>query len=168
MSKYTLPFYSDFFHILLNNEIIEWRANDFIKAIFNDKQYVKPTEKQCIYRGWSILVKCNYLLKVRDEGNRNIFRYSESSYLKSYRNVEKVKKVKEALIEEQKSLENVLERRKTEKVFIENIISKNPDLQSFFDKYEDVISKELCELENKNSFIVNVFNDIESYELGSM
>ena len=65
-------------------------------------------------------------------------------------------------------MENVLERRKTEKVFIENIISKNPDLQSFFDKYEDVISKELCELENKNSFIVNVFNDIESYELGSM
>ena len=105
---------------------------------------------------------------MRDEGNRNIFRYSESSYLKSYRNVEKVKKVKEALIEEQKSLENVLERRKTEKVFIEKIISKNPDLQSFFDKYEDVISKELCELENKNSFIVNVFNDIESYELGSM
>lgn len=150
------------------NEIIEWRANDFIKAIFNDKQYVKPTEKQCIYRGLSILVKCNYLLKVRDEDNRNIFRYSESSYLKSYRNVEKVKKVKEALIEEQKSLENVLERRKTEKVFIEKIISKNPDLQSFFDKYEDVISKELCELENKNSFIVNVFNDIESYELGSM
>ena len=168
MSKYTLPFYSDFFHILLNNEIIEWRANDFIKAIFNDKQYDKPTEKQCIYRGLSILVKCNYLLKVRDEDNRNIFRYSESSYLKSYRNVEKVKKVKEALIEEQKSLENVLERRKTEKVFIEKIISKNPDLQSFFDKYEDVISKELCELENKNSFIVNVFNDIESYELGSM
>ncbi len=77
MSKYTLPFYSDFFHILLNNEIIEWRANDFIKAIFNDKQYVKPTEKQCIYRGLSILVKCNYLLKVRDEDNRNIFRYSE-------------------------------------------------------------------------------------------
>ena len=65
-------------------------------------------------------------------------------------------------------MENVLERRKTEKVFIEKIISKNPDLQSFFDKYEDVISKELCELENKNSFIVNVFNDIESYELGSM
>ena len=168
MSKYTLPFYSDFFHILLNNEIIEWRANDFIKAIFNDKQYVKPTEKQCIYRGLSILVKCNYLLKVRDEDNRNIFRYSESSYLKSYLNVEKLKYFKLVLIEEEKSLENVLERRKTEKVFIEKIISKNPDLQSFFDKYEDVISKELCELENKNSFIVNVFNDIESYELGSM
>ena len=167
MSKYTLPFYSDFFHILLNNEIIEWRANDFIKAIFNDKQYVKPTEKQCIYRGLSTLVKCNYLLKVRDEDNRNIFRYSESSYLKSYRNVEKVKKVKEALIEEQKSLENVLERRKTEKVFIENIITKNPDLQSFFDKYENVISKELKELEDKNSFIVNIFNDIENDQLES-
>ncbi len=167
MSKYTLPFYSDFFHILLNNEIIEWRANDFIKAIFNDKQYVKPTEKQCIYRGLSILVKCNYLLKVRDEDNRNIFRYSESSYLKSYRNVEKVKKVKEALIEEQKSLENALERRKIEKVFIENIITKNPDLQCFFDKYENVISKELKELENKNSFIVNIFNDIEKDQLES-
>ena len=167
MSKYTLPFYSDFFHILLNHEIIEWRANDFIKAIFNDKQYVKPTEKQCIYRGLSILVKCNYLLKVRDEDNRNIFRYSETSYLKSYRNVEKVKKVKDALIEEKKSLENVLERRKTEKVFIENIITKNPDLQSFFDKYENVISKELKELEDKNSFIVNIFNDIENDQLES-
>ena len=125
MSKYTLPFYSDFFHILLNHEIIEWRANDFIKAIFNDRQFVRPSEKQSIYRGLNILVKCNFLLTVRDENNRNIFRYSESSYLKSYRNVEKVKKVKEALIEEQKSLENVLERRKTEKVFIENIITKN-------------------------------------------
>lgn len=131
MSKYTLPFYSDFFHILLNHEIIEWRANDFIKAIFNDRQFVKPSEKQSIYRGLNILVKCNFLLTVRDEDNRNIFRYSETSYLKSYRNVEKVKKVKDALIEEKKSLENVLERRKTEKVFIENIITKNPDLQSF-------------------------------------
>lgn len=104
---------------------------------------------------------------MRDEGNRNIFRYSESSYLKSYRNVEKVNKVKEALIEEQKSLENVLERRKTEKIFIENIITKNPDLQGFFDKYENVISKELKELENKNSFIVNIFNDIEKDQLES-
>ena len=167
MSKYTLPFYSDFFHILLNHEIIEWRANDFIKAIFNDRQFVKPSEKQSIYRGLNILVKCNFLLTVRDEGNRNIFRYSESSYLKSYRNVEKVKKVKEALIEEQKSLENALERRKIEKVFIENIITKNPDLQCFFDKYENVISKELKELENKNSFIVNIFNDIEKDQLES-
>ena len=113
------------------------------------------------------LVKCNFLLTVRDEDNRNIFRYSESSYLKSYRNVEKVKKVKEALIEEQKSLENALERRKIEKVFIENIITKNPDLQCFFDKYENVISKELKELENKNSFIVNIFNDIEKDQLES-
>lgn len=55
MSKYTLPFYSDFFHILLNHEIIEWRANDFIKAIFNDRQFVKPSEKQSIYRGLNIL-----------------------------------------------------------------------------------------------------------------
>ena len=114
-----------------------------------------------------LLVKCNFLLTVRDEDNRNIFRYSESSYLKSYRNVEKVKKVKDALIEEKKSLENVLERRKTEKVFIENIITKNPDLQSFFDKYENVISKELKELEDKNSFIVNIFNDIENDQLES-
>ena len=112
-------------------------------------------------------VKCNFLLTVRDEDNRNIFRYSETSYLKSYRNVEKVKKVKDALIEEKKSLENVLERRKTEKVFIENIITKNPDLQSFFDKYENVISKELKELEDKNSFIVNIFNDIENDQLES-
>ena len=104
---------------------------------------------------------------MRDEDNRNIFRYSETSYLKSYRNVEKVKKVKDALIEEKKSLENVLERRKTEKVFIENIITKNPDLQGFFDKYENVISKELKELENKNSFIVNIFNDIEKDQLES-
>ena len=104
---------------------------------------------------------------MRDEDNRNIFRYSETSYLKSYRNVEKVKKVKEALIEEQKSLENVLERRKTEKIFIENIITKNPDLQGFFDKYENIISKELKELENKNSFIVNIFNDIEKDQLES-
>lgn len=114
-----------------------------------------------------LLVKCNFLLTVRDEDNRNIFRYSETSYLKSYRNVEKVKKVKDALIEEKKSLENVLERRKTEKVFIENIITKNPDLQSFFDKYENVISKELKELEDKNSFIVNIFNDIENDQLES-
>ena len=64
-------------------------------------------------------------------------------------------------------LENVLERRKTEKEFIENIISKNPDLQSFFDKYEDVISKELSELENKNTFILNIFNDIENDQLES-
>ena len=55
MSKYTLPFYSDFFHILLNYEIIEWRANDFIKAIFNDRQFVKLSEKQSIYRGLNIL-----------------------------------------------------------------------------------------------------------------
>ena len=81
--------------------------------------------------------------------------------------VKKVKKVKDALIEEKKSLENVLERRKTEKVFIENIITKNPDLQSFFDKYENVISKELKELEDKNSFIVNIFNDIENDQLES-
>ena len=114
-----------------------------------------------------LLVKCNFLLTVRDEDNRNIFRYSETSYLKSYRNVEKVKKVKDALIEEKKSLENVLERRKTEKVFIENIITKNPDLQCFFDKYENVISKELKELEDKNSFIVNIFNDIENDQLES-
>ena len=167
MSKYTLPFYSDFFHILLHYEIVEWRANDFIKAMFDDKKYVEPTEKQSIYRGLNILVKCNFLLTVRDEDNRNIFRYSESSYLKSYRNVEKVKKVKEALIEEQKSLENALERRKIEKVFIENIITKNPDLQGFFEKYENVISKELKELENKNSFIVNIFNDIENDQLES-
>ena len=104
---------------------------------------------------------------MRDEDNRNIFRYSETSYLKSYRNVEKVKKVKDALIEEQKSLENALERRKIEKVLIENIINKNPDLQGFFDKYENVISKELKELENKNSFIVNIFNDIENDQLES-
>ena len=117
--------------------------------------------------GTKHLVKCNFLLTVRDEDNRNIFRYSETSYLKSYRNVEKVKKVKDALIEEKKSLENVLERRKTEKVFIENIITKNPDLQSFFDKYENVISKELKELEDKNSFIVNIFNDIEKDQLES-
>ena len=167
MSKYTLPFYSDFFHILLNHEIIEWRANDCIKAIFNDRQFIELSEKQSIYRGLNILVKCIFLLTVRDKDNRNIFRYSETSYLKSYRNVEKVKKVKDALIEEKKSLENVLERRKTEKVFIQNIITKNPDLQSFFDKYENVISKELKELEDKNSFIVNIFNDIENDQLES-
>ena len=46
-------------------------------------------------------------------------------------------------------------------------ITKNPDLQSFFDKYENVISKELKELEDKNSFIVNIFNDIENDQLES-
>jgi hypothetical protein len=55
MSKYTLPFYSDFFHILLNYEIIEWRANDFIKAIFNDRQFVKLSEKQSRLLDFTIL-----------------------------------------------------------------------------------------------------------------
>lgn len=168
MSNYTLPFCNDFFHILLNQEIVEWRANDFITAIFNDKEYIEPSEKQSIYRGLNILVKCNYLLRKRDKDNNNIFRYSESSYLKSYRNIEKINKVKEALIEEQKSLENILERRKSEKVFIEKIMNKNPDLQDFFNKYESLISKELNELESKNDFIANIFNDIESHKLESV
>ena len=37
-----------------------------------------------------------------------------------------------------------------------------PRSTKFFDKYENVISKELKELEDKNSFIVNIFNDIEN------
>lgn len=168
MSNYTLPFYDAFFHVLLNQEIVEWRANDFIKTIFDDKKIITLSEKQSIYRGLNILVKCDFLLKIRDKNNNNIFRYSESSYLKSYRNAEKLKKVKEALIKEQKSLDNVLQRRKTEKVFIENIISENPSFQDFFDKYECIISKELHELESKNNFIVNIFNDIESHQLESV
>lgn len=167
MSNYTLPYYSEFSQILLNHEIVEWRANDFISAIFYEKQYIEPSEKQSIYRGLNILVKCNYLLRKRDKDNNNIFRYSESSNLKSFRNIEKIKKVKEALIKEQESLEDILAKRKTEKVFIENIVSKNPDLHDFFHKYDYLISKELNDLENKNNFINNIFQDIEVHQLES-
>jgi len=166
MSNYTLPFYSDFSRILLNHEIVEWRANDFISAIFIEKKYIGPAEKQSIYRGLTILVKCNYLSRKRDKDN-NIFRYSESSNLKYFRKKEKLKKVKIALIKEQKILEDILERRKAEKVVIENIISKNPDLHDFFYKYDSIISKELYDLENKSSFIKTIFHDIDNYQLDS-
>lgn len=162
MANYKLPFYSDFFHVLENHEILEWRANDFVQAIFNNKQKIEDSDKHSIYRGLNILVKCNYLVRIKDKRNKNIFRYSETDRLKSHKTVEKLSKIKEVLMEQQNNLVNILEKRKSERLVIEDILTKNPDLKDFFGKYDLLISRELNELENKTIFIKNIFNDIEN------
>lgn len=70
-------------------------------------------------------------------------------------------------MKEQKVLKNALEKRRSEKFFINDLVSKNPELKEFFHKYDFCISKELNELENKNSFIENIFHDIEKSKLKS-
>ncbi|MFW1843607.1 hypothetical protein ACG9YY_11805 [Acinetobacter pittii] len=162
MAKYTLPFYSNFFQVMEKNEIVEWRANDFIFAIFGKNSKIKNHERQSIYRGLNILVKCDYLKRIRDKNNKSIFRYSETTRLQQHKNIEKIAKVKEVLKEEQNNLISTLEKRSSEKVFINDIINKNPELKDFFLNYDFVISQELRQLEIKASFIKNIFNDIES------
>lgn len=161
MANYTLPFYNEFFHVLENHEIDEWRANDFIHAIFPNKININIHEKQNIYRGLNVLVKCNYLSRVKDKINKNIFRYNETNRLKSYKMNKKILKIKEVLLEEKNNLDTSLRKRNSEKIFIKDILSKNPNLEDFFKKYDLMISKELSDLENKNIFIKNIFDDLE-------
>lgn len=163
MSKLTLPFYHEFFEILQSNEILNWRANDFVQAIFEKRKNMGDQDRQLIYRGLAILVKCKYLKREKTAENKKIYRYSETLRLKIYRENIQQEKIKEVLITEQNIIEKSLKRNKVEQLLIQEIVHKHPDFENFFHKYDQCISKRIVELETKAVFIREIINDIECF-----
>lgn len=163
MSNLTLPFYHEFFEILKNNEILNWRANDFVQAIFDKRKNMRDQDRQLIYRGLSILVECKYLKREKNAKNKRIYRYSEAPRLKVYKENIQQEKIKEVLITEKNIIEKSLQRNKVEQILIQEIVQKHPDFENFFHKYDQYISKKIVELEIKAVFIREIINDIESF-----
>ncbi|CAI3149504.1 hypothetical protein MWMV8_MWMV8_01794 [Acinetobacter calcoaceticus] len=163
MSKLTLPFNHEFFAIFASNEILNWRANDFVQAIFDKKKSMGDQDRQLIYRGLSILVECKYLKREKMAENKKIYRYSETLRLKIYRENIQQEKIKQVLITEQNIIEKSLQRNKVEQFLIQEIVHKHPDFENFFHKYDQCISKRIVELETKVVFIREIINDIECF-----
>lgn len=162
MAKYVLPFYSEFFKVLENNEILNWRANDFVLAVLQTKCIIDGKNRQLIYKGLNVLVQCNFLQRERDQKNKKLFRYSETIRLKVHKENVLHKKIKDALIIERGSLEASLAKNRVEQYVIKDIVHKNPEFGKFFEKYDVSISNSLIELESKAIFIKHVINDIEA------
>ncbi|WP_457971299.1 hypothetical protein [Acinetobacter calcoaceticus] len=161
MSKLTLPFYREFFEILESNEILNWRANDFVQAIFEKRKNMGDQDRQLIYRGLVILVECKYLKREKKAENNRIYRYSEAVRLKVYKENIQQKKIKEVLITEQNIIEKSLQKNKVEQTFLQDIVQKHPDLQIFLDRYDQYLSKKINELEIKMMFIKLIVKDLD-------
>ena len=162
MAKYVLPFYSEFFGVLENNEILNWRANDFVMAVLHTQCVIDRKKRQLIYQGLNVLVQCNFLERERDQKNKKLFRYTETMRLKIHKKNILHKKIKKELTIETDILKALLANNKAKQSIIKNIVHKNPEFKSFFEKYDTDISNNLIELENKAIFIKNVINDIEA------
>ncbi|HAV5928139.1 hypothetical protein PGJ97_13000 [Acinetobacter baumannii] len=161
MSKLTLPFYREFFEILESNEILNWRASDFVQAIFDIRKNMEDQDRQLIYRGLVILVECKYLKREKKAENNRIYRYSEAVRLKVYKENIQQKKIKEVLITEQNIIEKSLQKNKVEQNFLQDIVQKHPDLQIFLDRYDQYLSKKINELEIKMMFIKLIVKDLD-------
>lgn len=161
MSKLTLPFYHEFFEILENNEILNWRANDFVQAIFDKRENMGDQDRQLIYRGLAILVECKYLKREKKAENNRIYRYSEALRLKVHKENIQQEKIKEVLLTEQNIIEKSLQRNKIEQILIQDIVHKYPDFENFLHKYDRCISKRIVEQEIKVIFIREIIKDIE-------
>jgi len=163
MSKLTLPFYHEFFEILESNEILNWRANDFVQAIFDKRKNMGDQERQLIYRGLAILVECKYLKREKKAENNRIYRYSEALRLKVHKENIQQEKIKEVLLTEQNIIESALQKNKVEQILLQDIVHKHPDFENFLQKYDQYISKKIVELETKVIFIREIINDIEIF-----
>lgn len=161
MSKLTLPFYHEFFEILENNEILNWRANDFVQAIFDKRENMGDQDRQLIYRGLAILVECKYLKREKKAENNRIYRYSEALRLKVHKENIQQEKIKEVLLTEQNIIEKSLQRNKIEQILIQHIVHKYPDFENFLHKYDVCIAKKILELKTKSQFIRGVLNDLD-------
>jgi len=161
MSKLTLPFYHEFFEILESNEILNWKANDFVQAIFNKRKNIGDQDRQLIYRGLAILVECKYLKRDKISKNNRIYRYSETLRLKVHKENIQQKKIKEVLITEQNIIEKSLQKNKVEQTFLQDIVHKHPDLQILLDRYDQYLSKRINELEIKVMFIKLIVKDLD-------
>jgi len=161
MSKLTLPFYHEFFEILESNEILNWRANDFVQAIFEKRKNLRDQDRQLIYRGLAILVECKYLKREKKADNIRIYRYSEAPRLKIHKENVQQEKIKEVLLTEQNIIEKSLQKNKVEQILLQDIVHKYPDFEKFLQKYDQYISKKIVELETKSVFIREIINDIE-------
>ena len=162
MPKLTLPFYHEFFEILESNEILNWRANDFVRAIFNKRKNIGEQDRQLVYRGLAILVECKYLKREKKVENNRIYRYSEAPRLKLHKENIQQEKIKEVLAIEQDIFEKSLQRIKVEQILLQDITNKHPDFEKFLKKYDLYISKKIIELETKVIFIREIINDMES------
>ncbi|MDC4554045.1 hypothetical protein OHV56_05975 [Acinetobacter baumannii] len=163
MSKLTLPFYHEFFEILESNEILNWRANDFVQAIFDKRKNMGDQDRQLIYRGLTILVECKYLKREKKDENNRIYRYSETLRLKVHKENIQQEKIKKVLLTEQNIIEKSLQKNKIEQILLQDIVHKHPNFESFFHKYDQCISKRIIELETKAVFIREILNDIEFF-----
>ncbi|MGR2824663.1 hypothetical protein FY048_03855 [Acinetobacter sp. 1124_18A] len=161
MSKLTLPFYHEFFAILESKEILNWRANDFVQAIFDKRKKIGNRDRQLVYRGLAILVECKYLKRERKDENNRIYRYSEAPRLKVHKEKIQHEKIKEVLIEEQGIIEKLLQRNNIEQIFLKDIVDKYPDFEIFLHKYDVCIAKKILELKTKSQFIRGVLNDLD-------
>lgn len=161
MSKLTLPFYHEFFEILESNEILNWRANDFVQAIFEKRKNIGDQDRQLIYRGLTILVECKYLKRNKKAENNRIFRYSEAPRLKLHKENIQQEKIKEVLLTEQNIIKKSLQKNKVEQMLLQDIVHKYPDFEKFFHKYDQCISNRIIELETKVIFIREIINDMD-------
>ncbi|WP_407480138.1 hypothetical protein [Acinetobacter baumannii] len=112
MSKLFLPFCHEFFEILESNEILNWRASDFVQAIFDKRKNMGDQDRQLIYRGLTILVECKYLKREKKADNNRIYSYSEAPRLKVHKENVQQEKIKEVLLTEQNIIEKSLQKIK--------------------------------------------------------
>lgn len=162
MSKLFLPFCHEFFEILESNEILNWRASDFVQAIFDKRKNIGDQDRQLIYRGLTILVECKYLKREKKADNNRIYSYSEAPRLKVHKENVQQEKIKEVLLTEQNIIEKSLQKNKVEQILLQDIVHKYPDFEKFLQKYDQYISKRIVELETKSVFIREIINDMES------
>lgn len=162
MKKLTLPFYNEFFQIFENNQILNWRASDFIRVILDDSNSFYNKEKNQVYRALNILVECRYLKRERLDDNKKIYFYSETIRLKVYKEKAQFLKIKDILVRERRSIEKSLTQHRVEYNFIHDIVHKHPELEVFFEKYGMCISKRIEEMETKMVFLKSVLNDIDT------
>ena len=71
-------FYNQFFQVFDNNQILNWRANDFVYKTLGENKSSCEKEKRLIYKGLAILVKCKYLKLEKGIDNKKVYFYSET------------------------------------------------------------------------------------------
>ena len=136
MSGRTLPLYNDFFKTFQNYTIENWEAKKFIEyVLMPHSQNIKNRQK--VYNGIHLLVKCGYLTKVSNPRQKGTYLYSETHRITDYRSTKTLESIETILNGKLEDLSNNINAYYTEIEFIRQIKSEHPDIASQLEPIEN-------------------------------